>query len=118
METTLRSGVTFDQAEHAKMAGFTTEMRYLALRDFSLHLERVKARADAGGHSASEATLREIYLRSLAHLPKAIDSMDDLWAYDNSAVGGPPRLVLESEKGIIRFLADDRPGWLAKLDLS
>ncbi|MEX2300015.1 MAG: zeta toxin family protein [Bryobacterales bacterium] len=118
IETTLRSGVTFDQAERAKMAGFTTEMRYLALRDFSMHAERVKSRADAGGHSASEAALREIYLRSLAHLPKAIDSMDDLWAYDNSAAGGPPRLVLQSEKGVIRFLANDWPGWLAGLDLS
>jgi predicted ABC-type ATPase len=118
VETTLRSRVTFDQAERAKMAGFTTEMRYLALHDFSMHIERVKSRADAGGHSASEATLREIYLRSLANLPKAVDRMDDLWAYDNSAAGGPPRLVLQSEKGVIRFLADDVPGWLAGLDLS
>jgi len=52
IETTLRSEVTFDQARFAKQAGFVTEMRYLALRDFASHFERVKARADAGGHSA------------------------------------------------------------------
>ena len=33
-ETTLRSSITFEQAAMAKHAGFATEMRYLALRDF------------------------------------------------------------------------------------
>jgi hypothetical protein len=33
-ETTLRSAITFDQAALAKRAGFTREMRYVALRDF------------------------------------------------------------------------------------
>jgi predicted ABC-type ATPase len=93
-------------------------MRYLALRDFPIHVERVRARADFGGHSASETTLREIYIWSLANLPRAIEGMDDLWAYDNSAVGGPPKLVLASEKGIIRFLAEDSPEWISgALDL-
>ncbi len=119
IETTLRSSVTFEQAALARSAGFTTEMRYLALRDFAMHVERVQARADAGGHSASEATLLEAYKASLANLPKAIVGMDDLWVYDNSPVGGPPKLVLESEKGVIRFLTDDPPQWLTTaLDLS
>lgn len=30
------------------------------LRDFAIHVERVQARADAGGHSASERTMRRI----------------------------------------------------------
>src|SRR5713226_8348561 len=34
IETTLRSAVTFEQARLAKAAGFATEMRFLALRDF------------------------------------------------------------------------------------
>ena len=103
----------------AKSAGFVTEMRYLALRDFALHVERVKARADAGGHSASETTLLRTYDSSLANLPRAVSEMDDLWVYDNSAVGGPPRLLLESEKGVVRFLAGEAPVWLVTaLDLS
>lgn len=119
IETTLRSVVTFEQAALAKAAGFTTEMRYLALRDFAMHLERVKARADAGGHSASEATLLATYRSSLANLPKAIAEMDDLWVYDNSPVGGPPKLVLESERGLPRFLTENPPDWLTTaLDLA
>lgn len=112
VETTLRSSVTLDQAALARTVGFATEMRYLALRNFALHVERVKARADNGGHSASEATLLQTYKSSLSNLPRAVVEMDDLWVYDNSAVGGPIKLVLESEKGVIRFLADDPPDWL------
>jgi predicted ABC-type ATPase len=119
IETTLRSVVTFEQAALAKAAGFTTEMRYLALRDFAMHLERVKARADAGGHSASEATLLATYRSSLTNLPKAIAEMDELWVYDNSPVGGPPKLVLESEKGLLGFLTENPPDWLTTaLDLA
>jgi predicted ABC-type ATPase len=113
IETTLRSIATFEQAAQARAAGFTTEMRYLALRDFAMHLERVKARADTGGHSAPEATLLSVHRLSLANLPRAVAEMDDLWVYDNSPVGGPPRLILESEKGAIRFLCDDPPDWIA-----
>ena len=119
IETTLRSTVTFGQLHLAKAAGFATEMRYLALRDFEMHVERIKARADDGGHSASETTLLQTYKSSLANLPNAIVQMDDLWVYDNSAVGGPPRLVLEAEGGTIRFLTSDVPNWLTTaLDLS
>jgi predicted ABC-type ATPase len=109
IETTLRSGVTFEQARWATAAGFVSEMRYLAVEDFAMHLDRVKIRADAGGHSASETTLRRIYRSSLANLPRAVAEMDDLWVYDNTAVGGPPELLMETEKSVIRFLVDDPP---------
>jgi predicted ABC-type ATPase len=113
IETTLRSHVTFDQARLAKAAGFTIEMRYLALDGFALHLERVKARADAGGHSASEATLRRIHNASLGNLRPAFEHMDELWVYDNSKIGGPPELVMEAKAGAIVFLQDHPPNWLA-----
>ena len=52
LETTLRSAVTFEQAALARRAGFVVEMRYLCLPNFERRLERVKMRADRGGHSA------------------------------------------------------------------
>jgi predicted ABC-type ATPase len=76
--------VTFEQARLAKSGGFLVKMRYLALAWFARHLERVKARPDAGGHSASETTLRRIYQASLSNLPRAIREMDRLWVYDNT----------------------------------
>ena len=57
LETTLRSGITFEQARHAKSCGFRVAMIYVALRSFELHFGRVVDRARLGGHSASETTL-------------------------------------------------------------
>ena len=112
IETTLRSDVTFDQASLAKAAGFAVEMRYIALRDFAMHVERVQARADAGGHSASERTLRRIYDASLRNLPRAVREMDTLWVYDNTAADAEHPLVLEAQNGEIHFIKEPPPSWL------
>ena len=114
IETTLRSSVTFEQARLARDAGFTIEMRYLALDGFPMHLERIKIRSDAGGHSASEATLRRIYDSSLRNLSQAIHEVDELHVYDNSQLGSAPRFVMEARDGEIVFLAGDPPRWLTE----
>ena len=114
IETTLRGQVTFEQARYARSVGYLIEMRYMALNGFSLHLERVKSRADAGGHSASETTLRRIHDSSLGNLPRAVEEVDELWVYDNSKLGGPPRLVMEAKAGAIVFVEDPPPVWLAR----
>jgi predicted ABC-type ATPase len=111
-ETTLRSGITFAQAAAAKLAGFTTEMRYLALWHFAAHVERIRMRADAGGHSAPESVLRSIYESSIRNLPRAIREMDFAYVYDNSAWGLAPIVLLQSENAEIVYLADNIPSWL------
>ncbi|MBK9169025.1 MAG: hypothetical protein IPM24_16355 [Bryobacterales bacterium] len=113
IETILRSHVTFEQARLAKTVGFEVEMRYMALADFRMHLERVKARADAGGHSASEPALRSIHDASLSNLPQAVVEVDQLWVYDNTTLGGPPWPIMEAKAGRIVFLEDPPPQWLA-----
>lgn len=75
----------------------------------------MKSRADAGGHSASEATLRRIHNASLGNLPRAVEESDELWIYDNSKLGGPPRLVMEAKAGRIIFLEALPPAWLARV---
>lgn len=119
IETTLRSEITFEQADLARNAGFRVEMRYLALQDFSTQLERVRARADAGGHGASETTLRRIYAASLRNLRRAVQEFDTVWVYDNTSIDASHPLVLESRDGEIQFLADTPPNWLIQaLDLA
>jgi len=113
-ETTLRSGITFDQVARARRAGFTTEMRYIALRDFPMHLERVKIRADADGHSAPESVLRAIYESSIRNLPRAIQELDAIHVYDNSTWGGTPIVLLQAENGEVIYLAEQVPDWLMK----
>ena len=105
--------MTFGQAAAARANGFRVEMRYVALDNFYLHMNRVRARAFASGDSASETALRRIYNASLSNLPQAIHDMDRFWAYDNSQPGGHPRLVLEAMGGKIVFTADPVPAWPA-----
>ncbi len=114
LETTLRSAVTFEQAAMAKRAGFETEMRYLALDDFAQHLERVKIRADNGGHSAPEPVLRAIYEASLRNLPRAIREMDSISVYDNGRFDTSVRVLLEAAGGNIVHLAERVPAWMLR----
>lgn len=112
-ETTLRSAVTFEQAALARRAGFAIEMRYLVLPNFEMHMERVKMRADRGGHSAPEPVLRGIYESSIANLLRAIREMDLSHVYENGVWGEAPEILLEAEKGEVVFRAERIPRWLA-----
>lgn len=114
IETTLRTGITFDQAVRAKQAGFCVEMYFLALESFELHLDRVQLRADAGGHAAPASVLRATYSLSLANLPRAIREIERFFAYDNSGWRWAPRLLLAAERGTIEFLATEAPTWLRR----
>jgi len=112
-ETTLRSGITFEQAAAGRKAGFVIEMRYLAPQDFEMHLERIKMRADMGGHSAPEQILRGIYDASLANLARAIREMDFINVFDNGRWGMAPAVVLQAEHGEVIYRAGQTPAWLA-----
>jgi predicted ABC-type ATPase len=114
-ETTLRSEITFEQAAQAARAGFEVEMRYVALQTFAMHIERVRIRADRGGHSAPESVLRGIYDSSLGNLTRAIREMGFLYVYDNSRWGVAPALLLQTERGEIIYQAEQIPHWLAKV---
>ena len=117
IETTLRSSITFEQAQAAKKMGFVVEMLYLALASFDLHLENIKVRADKGGHSAPELVLRAIYDASLNNLPRAIRELDFVLVYDNSLWGSSPLLELEAVRGDIVFTSDPLPAWLASASI-
>ncbi|MFN0104211.1 MAG: hypothetical protein ACKV2U_19265 [Bryobacteraceae bacterium] len=63
-ETALRD-VTFEQARRATANGFRVEMVFVAAGPVEEHIKRVANRGEFGGHSASEASLREIYAPSV-----------------------------------------------------
>jgi len=118
IETTLRTNVTFSQAQLAKEAGFQIEMLYINAGDFESCLNRVIARGFAGGHSAPAEQLKTIYDASLLNLTAAIRDMDEIRIYDNSQPGRTPELELEAIRGEIQFVAKPLPNWLARtLDL-
>src|SRR5260370_12223529 len=57
LETTLRSEVTFEQAQLAREHGFWTSMFYVTPGSVEECIKRIKARAYRGGHSASESVV-------------------------------------------------------------
>ena len=112
VETTLRSDITFRQADHARAEGFEIQMRYIALNGFAQNLKRVIARAFAGGHSAPADQLQKIHEASLRNLPKAIREMDRVQVYDNSAPDRRPKRVLSAQSGKVTYLHPSPPEWL------
>ena len=58
--------------------------------------------------------LRAIYEASIKNVPRAIQEMDFVHVYDNSAWGLTPTVLLQAEGGEVVYLAEDIPHWLAK----
>ena len=85
-------------------------MVYVALDDLTLNIERVAARADAGGHSAPLQRLQEIHAASLHNLCIAFREFDAVRVYDNSSIEPVP--VMRTLGGQVTYLADSPPKWL------
>lgn len=114
IETTLRGGITFDQIRAAHKKGFEVWLLYVALENVELNVERVAMRADKGGHAASPGRIRQIHADSLRNFVRALREFDHVRAYDNTGVGQIPRLVLEIERGQLRYVSPDPPEWLVE----
>jgi predicted ABC-type ATPase len=99
-ETTLRADFAIRMAHAAQKVGIATELHYIAAA-VETHIERVTARAIAGGHAASEPRLREMYIASLENLPRAMNAFDHCLIYDSS--GPSPILRLETKGPPNRF---------------
>jgi predicted ABC-type ATPase len=115
-ETTLRTTIVLNQIKQAHEAGFDVRFRYVSVDSISTSIDRVANRADLGGHSGSEDTVREIRSRSLGNLPRVLDELgitvDYLNLYDNSAFGRPPKLIASFLGREIVVLASELPAWM------
>jgi len=116
-ETTLRE-LTFEQARRAKANGFRVEMLFVAAGSVEEHIRRVTIRAHAGGHSASESTLREIYARGMRLLVTAFGEnekgmIDTLAIFDNPRANVQPRpaLIVEMVNGQPTAISTAAPEW-------
>lgn len=109
-ETTLRTDITFHQASEAKKQGFFIYLTYLALQNVEQNIERVRARALNGGHSAPPPLIREIHAASLSNFTRAVREFDLVVAYDNSRQ--ELECVLKSANGQIEYISSSPPEWL------
>jgi predicted ABC-type ATPase len=119
LETTLRTDIALLQAAQARRAGFRTTMFYISTENIAVNLRRIIARAQGGGHSAPEETLRKIHAGSYATLSLAIagvgEALDQLTVFDNSKQGQylkPVFRLTASSNGILSLESATVPEYL------
>jgi predicted ABC-type ATPase len=115
-ETTLRSTSVFDQMRQAHSVGFEVRFTYVCVNGLEKAINRVAGRAFLGGHSGSEATVRDIRLKSLGNLPRVLNELgktiDLLDLYDNSTHKTAPKLIASFLGREITFLEAELPAWM------
>jgi len=87
----------------AKAKEFQILLVYVLLRSPALHVRRVRARVQKGGHAVPKAKILARRQRSLKQLPWFLQHADMAWLYDNSSAR--PRLM--GFKAQSRIVLDD-----------
>jgi predicted ABC-type ATPase len=113
VETTLSSHASLALIEDARSRGYETHVIFVALNSPEKNIERVRSRAQLGGHFIPDEDVRRRYYRSIANLPRAIRAADMAKVYDNSRKGH--RLVLIARNGVITSRSSNPPAWLQGL---
>jgi predicted ABC-type ATPase len=79
-------------------------------------IDRVANRADLGGHSGSEDTVRDIRQKNLANFPRVLDELgktvDLLDLYDNSTHKMTPKRIASFLGREVTFLAAELLAWM------
>ena len=104
VETVLSTGKYRKLVEHAKARGFESWLIYVVLDSEERNIERVKIRANSGGHDVPVEKIRERYWRSIQQFPWFLDKADRAWVYDNS--DAEPKLIARKEAGRISVEPD------------
>lgn len=100
-ETTLGGRTIVALLETAMAAGIEVRIWYAGLESAELHITRVRARVEKGGHDIPESKIRERYEQSRLNLIRLMPGLAELRIYDNSEEADPaagaapePRLIL------------------------
>ena len=109
VESTFRSDVAVRQAMIAQTKGFATHLYFYSLENPELNIERVKARAYSGGHSAPTDNIKKTYTASISNLAKAFFVFDVVRGFDNTHER--PREIFMVEKSKLKEMISDPPLW-------
>lgn len=81
---------------------------YVGLNGPELHIARVRARVERGGHAIPESMIRQRYHRSRVNLIHLLPNLTELMVYDKSKEADPaaglasePFLILHMKRGLI-----------------
>jgi predicted ABC-type ATPase len=106
IETTLGGHTLAALLEKAILKGIEVRVWYVGLYSPELHMARVRARVQKGGHDIPEAKIRERYARSVWNLIQLLPKLTEAFVYDNSEEADPhsgrapnPKLILHARSG-------------------
>ena len=88
-ETTLGGKTIAALLSSALSAGLEVRIWYVGLSSVELHIARVKARVEKGGHRIPEQKVRERFDRSRLNLVRLLPRLTELLVYDNSNEADP-----------------------------
>ena len=107
-ETTLGGNTIPALLSSALAAGLEVRVWYLGLSSVELHIARVRARVEKGGHPIPKQKIRERFDRSRLNLIRLLPRLTELLVYDNSNEADPdvgerpePKLLLHMASGKI-----------------
>lgn len=105
-ETTLGGNTIPALLSSALSAGLEVRVWYVGLSSVELHIARVRARVDKGGHPIPEQKIRERFDRSRLNLIWLLPRLTELLIYDNSSEANPdagerpePKPLLHMDSG-------------------
>ena len=113
-ETTLGGSTIPRLLERAAQSGSAIRIWYVGLSSPELHIKRVRARVDKGGHDIGDEKIRDRYDRSRLNLVRLLPHLTELVVYDNSAERDPD-LNDEPELFLILHIRDEQMKEMCKL---
>ena len=126
-EATLGGNTIPRLLEQAADSGSAIRIWYVGLSSPELHVERVRARVERGGHDIPEEKIRDRYDRSRLNLVRLLPHLTELVVYDNSRERDPdlndapePLLILHVRDGRIKKLCklSQVPQWAKPIVLA
>ena len=123
-ETTLGGNTIPALLDTALSAGLEVRIWFVGLASVDLHIARVKARVEKGGHPIPEHKIRERYDASRLNLIRLMPKLTELLIYDNSEEADPdsgvrpkPKLLLHMHSGRIVKSCDlvSVPKWATEI---
>ncbi len=98
--------------ESARSHGYLVVVLHVGVDSPDLSVERVRGRAEEGGHDVPEEKIRTRYGRSQPLIRKAVLSADSGMVFDNSRLNTPPRQMLVFARGRLVQVAPTLPRWI------
>jgi predicted ABC-type ATPase len=100
--------------QEAISSGYTVALFFIGIDSPATSLERVAMRTLKGGHDVPDEKINTRFARTMENLRKALETLPDVYVYDNSDLQLPFRLVAESANGLLRT-HPPVPKWLKSL---